>query len=106
MDIKDLKNLEDGLEPIWLKKGMSAEEYVKDLTERLEQVNDVINGRRNDFSIVKSTIKDTIEFIAWANAKKELSTAVSLIRANLMKAKVYNYGKLNNGRAEGIDEGE
>jgi len=94
-DLK-IKELESSLVPIWEQKGMTAEEYASDLSERIGQVNDILNGRRKDTSIVKSTLKDTLEFITWASAKKELTSAVALLRAELVKAKGRSHGRKPN----------
>lgn len=76
------------------------EAYAEDLTERLNKVNDLICGRLTDTSIVKSTVKDTVEFIAWASAKKEMTSAVALIRAQLMKTQGRQHGKPTKSSTE------
>jgi len=86
MDEDTIKKLENCIPTPWDQRGLSMESYAEDLTSRLNAVNDLINGRRTDATIVKSTVKDTLEFIAWASAKKEMTSAVALIRAHLMKA--------------------
>ena len=103
MDDTTLKNLENSLPAPWEQRGISMESYAEDLTSRLNQVNDLINGRRTDATIVKSTVKDTLEFIAWASAKKEMTSAVALIRAHLMKAQGRRHGKSNRIKTEGVD---
>ena len=103
MDELEIKKLEDSLIPIWETKGMTAEEYAQNLTERLKQFNDILNGRRKDTSIVKSTITDTLQFIAWASAKKELTSAVALIRAEMMKAKGRGHVRSDRSPTKGID---
>lgn len=103
MEDKLIKSLEDSLSSPWEQKGLSMEDYAKDLTERVIQVDDLIKGRRTDTTIVKSTVKDTLEFIAWANAKKEITSAVALIRAQAMKAQGKKHGKSHRSTTERLD---
>lgn len=102
-ELKKLNDIENSLTAPWDLKGMTVEDYINDLTIRLKEVQEVIEGRRTDTSIVKSTVTETLQFIAWANAKKELSSAVALIRANLVKAQVQSHGKPNRSRTKRID---
>ncbi len=105
MDETTLKKLENSLPAPWEQKGISMEAYAEDLTDRLHQVNEIINGRRTDASIVKSTVKDTVEFIAWASAKKEMTSAVALIRAQLMKAQGRRHDESIRSRTERLHKG-
>lgn len=86
MNELDIKKLEESLPSPWDKRGVSAEEYALELTERWHGLNDILNGRRTDTSIVKSTINDTLEFIVWASAKRELISAVSLLKSHIIRA--------------------
>ena len=102
MNELDIKKIENSLVPPWEAKGLGAEEYAHDLTERWKAINDIVNGRREDTSIVKSTIQDTIEFIVWVSAKKELSSAVALLRAQMIQARSKHEHKITKkGAIEG-----
>ena len=103
MNELDIKKIENSLESPWESKGLTAEEYASDLIERLKHFNDILNSRRTESSIVKSTITDTLQFIVWANAKKELTSAVALIRAEMMKAKGRGHAKSNRSSTKGLD---
>jgi|11BtaG_2_1085332.scaffolds.fasta_scaffold04228_4 hypothetical protein len=92
MNELDLKKLEDSLPAPWDKRGISAEEYALELTERWHGLNDILNGRRTDTTIVKSTINDTLEFIVWASAKRELISAVSLLKSHITRINHDNQG--------------
>lgn len=92
MNELDLKKLEDSLPAPWDKRGISAEEYALELTERWHGLNDILNGRRMDTTIVKSTINDTLEFIVWASAKRELISAVSLLKSHITRINHDNQG--------------
>ena len=98
-----IKKLESSLPSPWEERGLGMEDYAKDLTERVIQVDDLIKGRRTDTSIVKSTVNDTLEFIAWANAKKEITSAVALIRAKMMKAQGKENGESNRSTTKRLD---
>ena len=93
MNELDLKKLEDSLPAPWDKRGISAEEYALELTERWHGLNDILNGRRTDTTIVKSTINDTLEFIVWASAKRELTSAVNLLKSYMIRDRHDNQGK-------------
>lgn len=93
MNELDLKKLEDSLPAPWDKRGISAEEYALELTERWHGLNDILNGRRTDTTIVKSTINDTLEFIVWASAKRELTSAVNLLKSHMIRDRHDNQGK-------------
>lgn len=104
-ELKKLNDIENSLTAPWELKGMTAEDYAKDLTKRWEGINDLLNGRRTDTSIVKSTITETIEFITWAYAKKELTQATALIKVHLQKARGNrawpNQSKQSKGELQG-----
>ena len=93
MNELDLKKLEDSLPAPWDKRGISAEEYALELTERWHGLNDILNGRRTDTTIVKSTINDTLEFIVWASAKRELTSAVNLLKSHMIRDRHDNQSK-------------
>ena len=98
---EELKKINDSLISPWESRGLTAEEYAKDLTTRWEKINDLINGRLEDTSVVKSTITDTIEFVTWAYAKKEITLATALISTQLERLKGKKHGKNIEGRAKG-----
>jgi hypothetical protein len=68
---------------------MTPEDYVKDLTTRWGSINVLMKSGSGDFSIVKSTVTDTLEFITWAQSKRELTSAVALIKSYMTRLKTH-----------------
>ena len=101
MNELDIKKIENSLVPPWEAKGLGAEEYAHDLTERWKGINDIVNGRREDTSIVKSTLSETLQFMVWASAKKELTSCLALVRTHMTRL---NHGKQYKGRAERLNQ--
>lgn len=101
MDELDLKKVEDSLATPWDAKGISAEDYAQDLIERWQNINNIVNSGRGDTSIVKSTLSETLQFMVWASAKKELTSCLALVRTHMTRL---NHGKQYKGRAERLNQ--
>lgn len=101
MDDLDLKKIEDSLNIPWDMKGMTPEEYAQDLTERWQNINNLVNSGRGDTSIVKSTLSETLQFFVWASAKKELSSCLALVRAHMTRL---NHGKQHKSRTARLNK--
>ena len=87
----EIKKLEGALVAPWERVGLEPEMYIRDLTVRLQSITALMKSGKVDKSVVKSSIKDTltdtIEFIAWAQSKRELTSAVALIRTYMNRIK-------------------
>ena len=87
----EIKKLEGALVAPWERLGIEPEAYIKDLTVRLQSITALMKSGKPDKSVVKSSIKDTltdtIEFIALAQSKRELTSAVALIRTYMNRIK-------------------
>ncbi len=92
--------LEDSLMSPWDRLGISAEDYAKDLTVRWESINALLKSGNGNFSIVKSTLTDTIEFVAWARSKRELTSATALIQSYMTRLKAQNEHTSNTERLD------
>lgn len=101
MEELDLKKIEDSLVAPWDIKGMTAEEYATDLTERWQNINNIVNSGLGDTSIVKSTLSDTLQFMVWASAKKELSSCLALVRTHMTRL---NHGKQYNSKSTRLNK--
>ena len=88
---KNIDKLEDSLVAPWERLGVTPEVYITDLTIRWKSITMIINNGKKRGSVVKSSIKDTltdtVEFIAWAQSKRELTAAVALIRTYMNRIK-------------------
>ena len=101
MDELDLQKLNDSLVSPWDTRGVSAEQYANDLLERWQTINDIVNSGRGDTSVVKSTLSDTLEFMVWASAKKELSSCLALVKTHMTRL---NHGKQNISAATRLNK--
>lgn len=93
-----IAQMEKAVEPIWDRKGMTAEEYAEDLERKLLNALSVLKDGKGDRSLVKSTIRDTLEFIAWGSAVNELQKASQLLKTILREDIKYGTAKRNNER--------
>lgn len=82
------KSLDDALVPSWQAKGITNEQFTTDLKNKLTEVNSLLKSGQGDTSIIKSTISDTLEFLAWSLVAKEITSAKNMIDAHLVKEKV------------------
>jgi hypothetical protein len=85
--------LDQVVEPTWEKRGISTEVFATDLKNNLDKLNDLLKSGQGDTSIVKSTIKDTFEFISWALVTKEIHNTKSLIDAHVVREKLNGSSK-------------
>lgn len=105
IDETELEKLKDIPVP-WEAKGFpDAKEYVLDLTSRWEKINTLVKSGEGDTSIVKSTLFDTIEFIAWAHTKRELNATVAMVKAHLTKYRMKTHGIKHKSDSKRVDEG-
>ena len=93
-----IKLMERAIEPVWLRKGMTPEVYAEDLEKRLLNTLSVLKDGKGDKSLVKSTIRDTLEFIAWGSASNELQKAAQLLKTILREDIKYGTAKRHNKR--------
>lgn len=93
-----IKLMEKAIEPIWVRKNMTPEEYAQDLEKRLSNALSILKDGKGDKSLVKSTIRDTLEFIAWGSASNELQKAAQLLKTILREDIKYGTTKRNNKR--------
>lgn len=102
MDIdKQIQKLEGAIVAPYERLGITPEQYITDLTIRWQSINALMKSGSGDFSIVKSTITDTLEFIAWAQSKRELTSAVALIKSYMTRLKAHNdYKSITEGSNE------
>lgn len=87
---QELKKLENSITPPWERLGVDVEFYIKDLTVRWGSINAILKSGTGDTSIVNSTITETLEFLVWAQSKKELQSAVALIKQQLKRIEGHN----------------
>lgn len=99
--IKHLEKLDQSIDSPWKRLGVTPEFYIKDLTVRWNSINALLKSGKGDRSLVKSTITDTIEFIIWAQTKRELTSAVALVKSYMMKAREHY---ADQSRTTGINE--
>lgn len=87
--VKKIKeNLNEILVPSWQTRGMSNDEFATNLKNKLSDVNNLLKSGQGDTSIIKSTISDTLEFLAWSLVAKEITSAKNMIDAYLVKEKL------------------
>lgn len=104
IDEKELDKLADIPMP-WKEKGFKdVKSYILDLTDRWSKINDLVKSGEGDKTIVKSTLIDTLQFIAWAHTKREMNASVAMVRALLDKHRM-KHGKFNKGKTARFDEG-
>jgi hypothetical protein len=84
------KSLEDCIVPSWQARGLSTIEFAEQLKNNLTEVNDMLKSGQGDTSIIKSTISDTFEFLAYSLITKEIQGAKSMIDTHLMKENLKN----------------
>ncbi len=84
---KELKKVSNSLEPHWVALGISPEAYLKDLTVRWGSINALLKSGGEDVSVVKSTIKETLELIVWVHTKRELTSSIALIENLIHQAR-------------------
>ena len=87
---KDLEKVSESLEPRWETLGVSAEVYLKDLTVRWRSINALLKSGGKETSVVKSTIKETLELIVWVYTKRELTSSIALIQNLIRQAREAN----------------
>jgi len=68
---------------VWEEKGLSPEKYAKTLETRLLKLNEGLKDGNIDSSLVKSTVKETLEFLAWASIESELQKSAQLLKTML-----------------------
>jgi len=90
--------MEKSIEPIWKRKNMSVGEYSEYLEGRVLNAVSILKDGKGDKSLVKSTIRDTLEFIAWSSATSELQKASQLLKTILREDIKYGTPKRNNKR--------
>ncbi len=90
--------MEKAIEPIWDRKGMTPEAYAEDLEKRLLNTLSILKDGKGDKSLVKSTIRDTLEFIAWGSASNELQKAAQLLKTILREDIKYGTATRHNKR--------
>lgn len=87
---KQLERASEELQPPWVALGITPELYIKDLTVRWTSINSLLKSGGGDTSIVKSTIKETLELIVWVQAKRELTSSMALIQNLIRQAREAN----------------
>ena len=97
---KELRKVSDSLEPRWKTLGVSPEVYLKDLTIRWRSINALLKSGGKDTSVVKSTIKETLELIVWVHTKRELTSSIALIENLIRQAREANDHKSQTKRID------
>lgn len=88
--VEELQRASDNLQAPWVALGITPELYIKDLTVRWTSINALLKSGGGDTSIVKSTIKETLELIVWVQAKRELTSSMALIQNLIRQAREAN----------------
>ena len=82
-----LSSLDQAIQPSWVKKGKTNDEFANELRLKLENLKEIMKSGQGDKSLVKSTLTESIEFLSWVAMTKELQNAKTLIQAQLVREK-------------------
>lgn len=88
--IQELQKVSDSLQAPWVALDITPELYLQDLTVRWTSINALLKSGGGDASIVKSTVKETLELIVWVQAKRELTSSMALIQNLIRQAREAN----------------
>lgn len=82
-----LSSLDQAIQPSWIKKGKTNDEFANELKSKLESLKQMMKSGQGDKSLVKSTLTESVEFLSWLAMTKELQNAKTLIQAQLVREK-------------------
>ena len=96
-----IEQLESQIKPSWERKGISAQDHMVELTERLHKINDVLHGRSTDTSMIQSALTDSIELVTYAGVRKDITALKAILTAYTAREKAQN----GSSKTERADEG-